>query len=293
MKKIIRSYFEITLGAVLLALGLQFFHVPHNLVAGGVTGIAIIIEYVTRFFLPFHIPIWVTNIAINLPMLLLSYRMLGKSVFTKSLYTILMMTITLAIAENMMPAIYPDLFLSAVFGGVVLGVATALMLRQGATSGGTTLMAAIIQRYLGLKHIKLTTIILTLDVSIIITAMIVFDVNITMYAIISIFIIIKVTDVVIQGFSNSKAVYIVSKEMNAVVQGLMENVPRGITIIHAEGAYTREKRDMIMCVMSQRQMVTAKEVVREIDKEAFVIVSAVTEVLGNGFSPLFKEDTLV
>lgn len=286
------SYVQITLGAILMAVGLELFHVPHNMVVGGVSGIGIITLDLSERFLPFTIPLWLTNAGVNLPLLLLSYKTLGKEVFIKSLYTILTVTVTLMFTHYL-PDIEPDLFIGAIFGGVVIGVATGLIIRQGATSGGTTLMAALSQRYLKLGHLKLTNVILFFDFSIIVIGMIVFEVLITLYAIISIVIILKVADIVIQGISTSKAVFILSKEYEAIGQALLAEIPRGLTALSAKGVYTGNQKDMLLCVMSQKEMVRVREIVQEIDTQAFVIVTTVTEVLGNGFRPLAKENGLV
>lgn len=276
MRKLL-EYFEITIGAALIAIALEVFYVPHNLVTGGVTGIGIMLLEL------FNLPLWITNLGLNLPMMILGYKILGKDLFFKSLYATFAITSGLSYAQHI-PPIYPDITLSVVFGGSVMGAGTGLILRKAATSGGTSLMAALIGKLM--KYVKLTTIIFWLDFVIILGGLIMFGPINTMYAIITIFVTIKVTDVVIQGFQQSKALFILSDKSEEVSQILIKILGRGVTSLPAKGMYTGKNRNMLLCVMSQKEMVRAKEIIKETDPGAFVMVTSVTEVLGEGFTPL-------
>ncbi|MCL1997005.1 MAG: YitT family protein [Defluviitaleaceae bacterium] len=289
MKKF-REYLEITLAAIIFAVGLQIFYVHHGIVTGGVSGLSIIFLNLSEAHLPFTIPLWVTNISLNLPILFMGFRIIGRDVFMKSVYAIGAVTVALSFAQHI-PSIYPDLTLSAVFGGVMVGLSVAMMLRQGATSGGSTLLAAIIHRYL--KHVKLTSILFTMDFVVIMSGMLMFGAINTMYAVVSIFITVKVTDVVISGVQSAKAAFILSAKSEEISKVLLTNISRGITSIPAKGVYTGQSRDMLLCIMSQKELVKAKEIVKEVDPQAFIIVTSATEVLGAGFSPLNNEGTIV
>lgn len=278
----LKEYLEITLGVFLVAIALEIFFVPHNLVIGGVSGIAIILLDISTN-LGFSIPIWVTNLSLNLPMLFMSFKIMGRDIFVKSIYTIFMLTLFLAFAEYI-PPIYPDMTLSTVFGGAIIGIGTALIIRRGATSGGTTLMAVLIRRFF--KGTKTTRIILILDIAIILMGMVMFGPINTMYAIISIFATIKVTDVVVSGFQYEKAAFIISDKSKEVSASLLASIYRGITAVPARGVYTGIEKDMLICILSQRELVIAKEIVKQVDPKAFVIVTSVSEVLGEGFSAL-------
>lgn len=281
MKKI-KEYLEITMGVFLVAIALEVFFVPHNLVIGGVSGLAIILLDITTA-MGFPIPIWITNLTLNLPMLLMSFKVMGRDIFIKSIYTIFMLTAFLAVTQYI-PNIYPDMTLSTVFGGAVIGVGTALIIRRGATSGGTTLMAVLLHRFF--KSVKVTTIIFILDVIIILMGMVMFGAINTMYAIISIFVTIKVTDVVVSGFQSAKAAFIISDKHEEVSQALLAGIYRGMTAIPVRGMYTGIEKEMLLCILNQRELVLAKEIVKKADPKAFVIVTSVSEVLGEGFRSL-------
>ncbi|MCL1935673.1 MAG: YitT family protein [Defluviitaleaceae bacterium] len=276
------EYLEITIGVILVAIGLEVFYVPHNLVTGGVSGLAIIILHFTENT-AFPVPLWLTTIVLNLPMMLISYKLMGRGIFIKSLYTIIALTFALSLAEYI-PPIFPDLTLSTIFGGAIVGIGTAMVVRRGATSGGTTLMAVLLQRFF--KHFKVTSIMLCLDIIIILLGMFVFGTINTMYAIISIFVTIKVTDVVVSGLKSAKAAFILSTKSEEISTELLKSVYRGITAIPARGVYTGRTKDMLLCILSQKELVIAKEVVKSVDPNAFVIVTSVSEVLGEGFRPL-------
>lgn len=278
----LKEYVKITFGALCVALGLQLFFVPHNLVTGGVSGLAIIILDISGSA-GFPIPIWVTNMAFNLPMLLMSFKLMGRDIFIKSIYTIGMLTFFLAVTEHV-PYMNPDFTLSTVFGGAIVGYGTALIIGNGATSGGTTMGAVLLNRLF--KTVKVTKLILILDVIVILLGLLMFGPINTMYAIISIFITIKVTDMVIAGVQIDKAVWIISLEHKKISEALIANVQRGVTAMPARGVYTDNHKEMLLVVLSQRELVLIKSLVKEIDPNAFLIVSSVSEVRGQGFKPL-------
>jgi len=279
----LREYFEIFIGVVLISISLAKFYLPQNLVTGGVTGIAVIFYKLGDIIFGFPIPLWVTNFAINLPLLILSYKIIGKDIFLKTAFASLMLTATLSVT-SLIPDTDLDLTISVVFGGVLIGIGTALIFRNGATSGGTILLSTIIQRYF--KHIKVTTIILMIDVSVIVLGMVLFGIITGLYAVASVFIFTKVADAVISGLRKAKAAFILSQKSPEISKALFESINRGITAIPVKGAYSGIQKDMLLCIMNQRELVKAKEIIKEIDPNAFVIVTSANEVLGKGFHEL-------
>ena len=272
-----REYIEIFFGVVLIGVSLSVFYMPQNLVTGGVTGIAIILYDM------FSVPLWVTNVTINIPILLMGYKLLGRGIFFKTLFGSMSLTAVLYVMQ-FVPCIEPDIVIAVVFGGVFMGIGTALVLRRGATSGGTVLLSAIIHRKF--KHIKVTTFILIIDAVIIVAGMVVFGPLKMLYAIASVYVFTKVTDAVISGFRTAKATFILSTKSSEICKSLMSEINRGITIIPVRGGYSGQDKDMLLCTMNQKDLVKAKEIIKEIDPTAFVIVTTVNEVLGNGFSLL-------
>lgn len=278
-----KDYIDIIVGVTLIAITLNVFYVPNNLVTGGISGIAIIILELGQSAFNITIPLWFTNLAFNIPLLLLSYRYNGKGVFFKTLFGIVALTVALSITEYI-PDINPDLTISILFGGGLIGVGSGLVLRRGATTGGTVLMAAIIQAFM--KHRKITSIQLFIDVLVITIGLFTFGVVNTMYAIVSIFITIKVVDTMVSGLQSAKAALIMSEKSEEVSKVLISSIDRGLTAIPSRGVYSGVSKDMLLCIMSQKELVKIKAIVKEIDPNAFVIVTSVTEVLGKGFRPL-------
>lgn len=278
-----KEYIDIVIGVTLIAITLNVFYVPNNLVTGGVSGIGVILLELGETFGGVVIPIWLTNLVINVPLLLLSYKINGRGMFFKTLFAIASLTLALSVTEHI-PDINPDLIISTIFGGGLIGVGAGFVIRRGATTGGTVLMAAIIQRFM--RHFKITTIQLSIDVIIILVGLFIFGVIETMHAIVSIFISIKVIDTMIQGLQSAKAVVILSQKSEEVSKALITSMERGVTAIPSRGVYSGESKDMLLCIMSQKELVKTKALVKEIDPKSFVMVASVTEVMGGNFKPL-------
>jgi uncharacterized membrane-anchored protein YitT (DUF2179 family) len=181
-----------------------------------------------------------------------------------------------------------DLLLAAVFGGVFSGAGMGLVLRANATTGGTDMVASLIHRRV--RHYNIAQIMQVLDGSIVILGFFVFGLRASLYAIVAIYVTTQVSDAILEGFKFSKAAYIVTDRCEEVAQALMTELDRGATGLHATGMYTGQERCVLYCVVSKKQIVTLKDIVVRIDPKAFVIVSDVREVLGEGFLD-YPQDT--
>lgn len=275
-KKLLREYIEITLGVFLMAVSIRWFFVYHGLVTGGVSGLAII------FYSEFNIPLWITNFGINIPLFLVSFKMMGLDIFIKSIYTTAMFTFALGIVV-ILPDIHQDIFISTIMGSVIVGAGASLIIKNNATSGGTLLIGRILEK-ISLGKIKVTTGIFIADFIVIVMGLYTFGVTATFYAIISIFIFTKVTDTLLTGAQNSKAMYVFSSIPDEITKKLQQKINRGITIINGRGVYSGKNIEIIMCVMNRKQLVEAKVVVTETDPKAFIVITSAHEVLGEGFS---------
>ena len=174
-----------------------------------------------------------------------------------------------------------DLFLSALFGGIISGVGTGLVFLTSCTTGGTDLLAALIQKRL--KHYTLAQIMQVLDGLIVVAGASVFGIRTALYALIAIFCVAKVTDGLIEGLKFSKQAYIISEHYREIAEAIMEQMGRGVTSIKARGMYSDQEKRMLFCVVSKKEIVRLKEIVAEFDSSAFVIVSDAREVFGEGF----------
>jgi uncharacterized membrane-anchored protein YitT (DUF2179 family) len=280
-KQQVRDYLLIVAGTYLMAFSIVSFWQPHYLVTGGVSGLAIIVEDYT-YGMGFPIPLWATNLALNIPLFLLGFKTMGKKFFIRSLFTMLLFSMAM---QNLtyLPAIPGDILLGSLFGGVFCGIGVALIVRGMASTGGTVLAAAVLHNKL-FKHISMGKLIFACDFIVIVVGLIAFGPERAMYALVGIFACTKVTDAVLEGFSFAKAAYIISDESEAIADAVMKQLDRGATEISARGMYTKKPRGMLMCVVSGRELVQLKQVVYSVDKNAFIIVAEVREVLGEGFT---------
>lgn len=274
------DYLLIIVGTTLLALSINVFFDKLGMVIGGVTGIAIVIKKLTEHIMTGGIPIWITNLVINVPLFITAVLVKGKSFGKKSIFATLYLSFALYITQGV-PAITKDILLGSVFGGVVGGIGLGLVFLALATTGGTDLAASIIQHFV--KFISIAKIMMILDGIIITFGFFVFGAEKTLYALISVYISIKVIDAILEGLQFAKAAFIITDKSDEVAHELLTQLDRGLTGLNGEGMYTGNSKKVLLCVVSQRQIVQLKDIVRSQDKDAFVIVADVREVLGEGF----------
>ena len=274
------AYLYIILGTAVLAVSIQCFFEPIGLVTGGFTGLAIVIKSVTKGIIDDGTPIWLSNIFLNAPVFILAFILKGRKFVGRTIFGAGILSVWLYIIPTMDMS-QGDFLLAAIFGAVFSGAGIGLVLRGHATTGGTDMVAALIQ--LKIKHYSIAQIMQILDGIVVITGLFVFGIRPAMYAMVAIFVATKVTDIVLEGFRYSKAAYIITDKHEEIAQRIMVDIDRGVTGIHAMGMYTGEEKCVLYCVVSMREIIAVEELVSEIDPNAFVIVSDVREVLGEGF----------
>ena len=269
-----QDYLIIVLGAFIMGFAIKNIYDPQGLVTGGVSGLAIILKDQAG------IPLWASNMCVNVPLFFLSLRLKGWKFVKRVLVAEAALTVSLAILPEY-AFLKDDLILTALFGGVFSGVGTGMMLLCHATTGGTDTMAALI--HTKLRHYSINQILQVLDGLVVVAGAGVFGVRYAFYAVIAVVVLAKVSDGMIEGMHFAKAAYIITDYKEQISREIMDHMERGVTLIDASGAYTGEKRDIVFCVVSKKEIVTVKEIVRCTDPRAFVIVSDVREVLGEGF----------
>lgn len=275
------SYFLlIIVGTAGVAFAVQCMYDPCGLVTGGFSGIAIIIKSLTEHIIPGGVPLWLANLLLNIPVFIVAYIKMGKRFIGRTLFGTVMLSVWLYILP-VIDLAQGDMLLVALFGGVFSGAGMGMVLRANATTGGTDMVAALIQ--LKIRHYNVAQIMQVLDGAIVILGFFVFGLRPSLYAIVAIFVTTKVSDAILEGFKYSKAAYIITDKYEEVAKVLMEELDRGATGLKATGMYTGKDRCVLYCVVSKKQIVTLKEIVVNIDPKAFVIVSDVREVLGEGF----------
>ena len=277
-----RQYLEIALGTAIMAIGIYFFFLPHNLVVGGVSGLGIIIFDYTYHNFTFAVPVWLTTLVLNIPLVLIALKVFGLKFITKTAFAYIFLTFSLYLLEEHVTfAVETDLFLASIIGGVICGIGVGLIYRQLATTGGSVLVAALLHRIF--KHIPTSRILMTVDWAIVALGFFAFGFERTMYAIIAIFVSVKAMEYILEGLNFAKAAFIISEESHKIARALTEQMDRGVTSLDGRGVYTGHEKNVLLCVVSKREIVRLKEVVTGIDKSAFVIVADVREVLGEGF----------
>lgn len=274
------SYLMIIVGSASFGVAIQNIYDPTGLVTGGFTGLAIIVKAITGQLMKGGIPLWFTNTVLNIPVFILGYILMGRKFLGRSLFGTLMLSFWLYILPPLDLA-QGDYMLAALFGGLFSGAGVGLVLRANGTTGGTDMVAALIHRKL--RHYTVAQIMMILDGCIVLTGLFLFGIRSTLYAIVAIFVATKVSDSVLEGFNYSKAAYIITDQYEEIAKRIMEELDRGLTGLSAKGMYTNEDKCVLYCVVSMKEIVVLKELVSEVDRNAFVIVSDVREVLGEGF----------
>lgn len=274
------DYLLMVAGTGGIALGIQWFYDPGGFVTGGFTGIAIIVKRMSQGVAPGGIPLWLTNLALNIPVFLLALRLKGARFVGRTGFATVLLSVWLYVIPSMDMA-QGDPMLIAVFGGVISGVGMGFVLLAKATTGGTDLVSVLIQKKL--RHYSVVQILQIVDGAIVIAGLYTFGLTIGLYAVIAIFITSKVSDALMEGMKYSKAAFIITERYHQVAQALMGQLNRGVTGLYAKGMYSGGDRCMLYCVVSKKEIVDLKEIVVGIDRDAFVIVSDAREVLGEGF----------
>lgn len=286
-KQIAWNYVLILVGTAVMALAIQCIYDRVGLVTGGFTGLTIIIRNITKSVISGGIPLWFANIVLNIPVFIYSYVKFGKKFVGRTLFATIMLSVWLYIIPGV-DLSGDDYLLAALFGGVFTGVGMGIVLRAEATTGGTDMVAALIQTKM--RHYSVVQIMQVMDAAIVIAGLYVFGLRSTLYAVVSIFVSTKVSDGFLEGFKNSKAALIITNHYKEVAARVMDELGRGVTGMDAKGMYTQDYKCVLYCVVSRKEIVQLKEIVNDVDPDAFVIVSDVREVLGEGFMEYSSQD---
>ncbi|HHU75523.1 MAG TPA: YitT family protein [Firmicutes bacterium] len=263
----------ILIGSAFTAASFNMFIIPNKIAAGGISGLGVILFHL------FEIPVGATVFLANIPLFLLAWIFMGWKFVGHSLAGSLFFPLMLEIT-GFLPLVTGNLFLASIFGGIGSGIGLGIVFRSQGSTGGTAIAAQLINHFWGLGS-GLGLIIA--DFLIVILAGIIFGPELAMFALISLFISSKFTDLVQEGFAVSRAALIISSQRELIAAKIMEKLERGATFLDGRGAYTGEEKGIILCIIPQSQVSRLKKIVKEIDPGAFVIVSSVSEVLGEGF----------
>ena len=275
----VRDYILILIGASIMGFAIKNIYDPIGLVTGGVSGVAIILKK------QLGVPLWLTNTAINVPLFAAAARLKGWKFIKRTLVATVALSVSLYVIPEI-PFLMDDLLLTALFGGIITGAGAGIVFACQATTGGTDMMAALIQRKL--RHYSVAQVMQVLDGIIVIAGIFVFGIHASLYAIVAIYVTTKMTDALMEGMNYAKSAFIITAHPEQVADELMKELDRGASGIHIKGMYTGEERMMVFCVVGKKQIPQLKQIVGTIDPDAFVVVSDAREVLGEGFQTDFS-----
>ena len=276
MKKI-KEYALTTLGIVLTAIALEYFFFPNDIAAGGVSGIALVINGVTGWNISIMVFI------LNIILFILAFVVLGKGFGGKSIYATVMLSVVMEIIERVFsPGILTDnMFLASFFGSALLAMGSAIVFHQGASTGGTSILAAIISKFTSLG---VGTSLLLNDSIICLLAINVFGIDKGLFGFCSLILIGLLIDKFIDGFNTCKQVFIITSKAEMVVNFINKDIDRGCTVLNGKGGYTDSEVKIVYTVLSSNQFITLKSFIKENNPEAFITVNDSKEVLGLGFN---------
>ena len=267
IKYILFGIIKIIIGTMVLAIGVSLFLLPNQLSSGGFSGIATIIYYL------FKAPVGTTVLILNIPLFIIALLKNGRKFFLNAITGTLFLSLFLNIFER---------FLACIYGGILVGIGTAIVLKANASTGGTDLLASIIKIYK--PGLKTGSLIVIVDVIIVSFNVIFFkELEIGLYSAITIYIMGKILDIFFEGINFSKTMYIISDEYESIAKKIGQEIKRGSTLLFAQGMYKKEKRNVLMCVASRGEVREIRKIVNSLDKNAFVIITNAREVFGRGF----------
>ena len=276
MKKI-REYALTTLGIILTAIGLEYFLFPNDIAAGGVSGIALVINGLTGW----NISIMV--LILNIILFIVAFVVLGKGFGGKSLYATVILSVVMEIIEKVFNPVMltENMFLASFFGSALLAMGSAIVFHQGASTGGTSILAAIISKF---TPLGVGTALLLNDSIICLLAINVFGIDKGLFGFFSLILIGLLIDKFIDGFNTCKQVFIITSKADMVVNFINKDINRGCTVLNGKGGYTYSEVNIVYTVLSNNQFITLKNFIKENNPEAFIKVNDSKEVLGLGFN---------
>lgn len=264
------------IGTFLYAIAVHIFTAPNEIAPGGVTGLATVISYLTG------LPIGALSFLINVPLLLLGFRFIGRRFTLRTLITVGLSTLMIDVVTRGMPVFTGDMVMASLAGGVILGIGLGIIFMRGSTTGGTDIVARLLQRRW--PHMQMGRLMLLIDCVVLLIAAAVYgSMESALYGAVCIFSSSVMIDVVLYGMDRGKMVMVVSDIPAQVTQAILAGLDRGVTLLEGEGAYTGDPKKIIMCAIRPNQFYKLKEITLESDPNAFIIALDTSEVFGEGF----------
>ncbi|MEI3348719.1 MAG: YitT family protein [Dysosmobacter sp.] len=284
MKQFIKSYAIIALGSLIFALGFDWFFAPNQIAMGGVTGLAQVINVLIP-----ALPVGVLTIILNIPLFLAGWKLIGFHLLASSLFSMAVSSVAIDVIAAWYTFPPMDPLLACLCGGAVMGAGFGLVFAQGATTGGTDIVARLLK--LRFPWLPMGKLLLVPDGVVLALAAVAFgQVETALYGAVALVVMAKVMDAVLYGTDASKVAIIVSDRWREIADVLLREQDRGVTILRGQGAYTGAEKQVLMVAFPQKEIVQLKRTIRDLDSSAFLIVCNAHEVLGEGFGDYHKEE---
>lgn len=271
--KLLQRVFFILFGASLVSVGLEIFLIPNNIIDGGIVGLSIIFAHLSG------VPIGIYLLGLNIPFLFLGYKQIGKTFAFSTLFGVLVMSIGTTLLHPI-PPLTIDPLLAAVFGGIVLGIGVGMVIRSGGSLDGTEIIAILSNKR---TPFSVGEVVMFFNIFILGSAGFIFGWDRAMYSLIAYYIAFKMIDVTIEGFDESKSVWIISDKYKEIGDAVLSRLGRGVTYLHGEGAFTGENKKVIFCVITRLEEAKLKSIVKDLDSGAFLAVGNIHDVRGGRF----------
>lgn len=274
----LKNILMIILGSAIFSFGFVHFNMQNELGEGGFSGITLILYFV------FHLDVSVMNLVLNIPMFILGWKLLGRRVFYYTLIGTFSVSVFLKISQiyEIQLGINDDLFLASLFAGVFIGVGLGIIFRAGGTTGGVDIIARLAQKYLGWSMGK--TMFMFDAVVIMVSWLTFLDIRSMMYTLVAVFVGARVIDFVQEGAYAARGAFIISDHQDAIANRITNEMDRGVTVLKGYGHYTKKDREVLYCVISKNEIIRLKTIISTVDPHAFVSVTEMNDVMGEGFT---------
>lgn len=281
--KILKEYIYIYIGTFIAAFAVNAFLVPSNIAPGGATGLSILLNYITG------IPVGTLIFVINIPLFLIGVKVFGRAYGLKTLLGISFLSLNIDLSKQLIPGIDKlidftnpgNIFLGTLYGGLLMGIGLGTVIKNGGTTGGSDIISGILNKYF---KIPIGQALIMIDSTVVLFAAYIFGAEKALYALINLYMTGVVINKLINGLGDAKMAYIVTSQIEKVRDIIVVELGKTGNHYQAEGLYSKDKRDIITTVLRNRELYLLKELVTEVDKEAFIVVSDVHEVLGRGYT---------
>lgn len=282
IKNLFVTSIGLVVGSFIMASSTAFFLLPNKLSAGGFSGISTIIYYL------FNVPVGTAMFILNIPLICIAFVKIGRNFVIKSIFGTILLSFFMNFLERF-PAATNDKFLACIYGGIIMGIGTAIILKVNASTGGSDLLSYVVRSFN--DRYKSSDLIITIDIFIITISIIIFkEIEIGLYSAIAIYLMGKMIDIVFEGINFTKVLFIISDKYELIARQISEEIQRGSTAIYAKGMHSNNDKMMLFCVGSRNEVLNMKNIATSIDKKAFIVIFNARETFGKGFEKELWKD---